>query len=75
MDVYTVTWTIDVEAENPLDAAIKAQHTMHEPVAWDFDVSISPGQVERIELEYDHSRPNRDEDVYIRRIPIDGDFR
>jgi hypothetical protein len=58
---YIVSWKIDIDADNPVQAAEYAQLMIQpDPVEWIFEVTDPDGEVTEVDLEYEHARDEDD---------------
>jgi len=59
MAEFTVTWIINLDADNPLEAAVQAQEMMHDRVTdWQFDVK-NEATGEHISIDLETDRPEQ----------------
>ncbi|MEU6381891.1 hypothetical protein [Streptomyces sp. NPDC046909] len=75
MQQYTVTWTIDVDADDPVDAARRALavHPHHKPASWATVVTVSDGHSEHlVDLDPEGTGPEQANPTCTRTALLDG---
>lgn len=78
MHLYTVTWTIDVEADDPVDAARQALavHPHHEPTSWATVVTVADSLSEHlVDLDPEGTGSEQAPPTCTRTAPDDGTGR
>ncbi|MYS39654.1 hypothetical protein K388_07190 [Streptomyces sp. KhCrAH-43] len=59
MPEYEITWTIDLDAAGPVDAARKALTTHRNPTSWATVFTVrGAGQMVTVDLDPDHTDPS-----------------